>query len=105
MASRENRDSETTSSQEATMYSITQAVERLKGRVADALPETLIRDLCRAVGHRWRDRDLGPVVTTRLFVQQILHGNCPVGELRRHTKLSFTAAAYCQARARLPRAL
>jgi Transposase DDE domain len=38
-------------------------------------------------------------------VQQILHGNCPVGELRRLTKLSFTDAAYCQARARLPRAL
>jgi hypothetical protein len=87
------------------MPTIAQTLDRLKGRVADHLPETLIQDLCHEVGHRWRDRDLGPVVTTHLFVQQILHGNCPVGELRRHTKLPFTDAAYCQARARLPRAL
>src|SRR2546421_12919806 len=91
--------------QEATMPTIAQTLERLKGRVADELPETLIRDLCHEVDHRWRDRDLGPVVTTHLFVRQILEGNCAVAALRRHTKLPFTDAAYCQARARLPQTL
>jgi Transposase DDE domain len=87
------------------MLSIAAALDRIKGRVTDTVPEALIRRLCHAVGHRWRDRDLGPVVTTHLFLQQVLDGNTAVGELRRRSGLSFTDSAYCQARARLPRAL
>jgi Transposase DDE domain len=87
------------------MRNIAATLEQIKGRVTEILPEELIEQLCRDVGHRWRDRDLGPVVTTHLFVRQILEGNVPVGELRRHTGLSFTDSAYCQARARLPRQL
>jgi Transposase DDE domain len=87
------------------MLSMTAALARIKGRVTDAVPAELIQRLSRAVGHRWRDRDLGPVVTTHLFLQQVLHGNVAVAELRRLSGLPFTEAAYCQARARLPRAL
>ena len=87
------------------MLSITDALVRIKGRVADAVPEELIRRLGQEVGHRWRERDLGPVLTTHLFLQQVLHGNIAVGELRRLSGLSFTEAAYCQARGRLPRVL
>ena len=43
------------------------------------------------------------MVTTHLFLRQILEGNVPVGELRRRSGLSFTDSGYCQARARLPR--
>jgi hypothetical protein len=85
------------------MLSIAKALERIKGTVTQTIPEELIEEVCRQVGHRWRDRDLGPVITTHLFLRQILEGNVPVGELRRHTGLSFTDSAYCQARARLPR--
>jgi hypothetical protein len=84
---------------------MTAALARIKGRVADAVPPELIRRLSREVGHTWRERELGPVVTTHLFLQQVLHGNVAVGELRRLSGLSFTDAAYCQARARLPRTL
>jgi hypothetical protein len=87
------------------MLSISQALDRIKGAVTDAVPPDLIERLCRAVGHRWRDRDLGPVLTTHLFLQQVLHGNTAVGHLRRLSALPFTDAAYCQARARLPLAL
>ena len=87
------------------MRNIAATLEQIKGRVTEILPEELIEQLCRDLGHRWRNRDLGPVVTTHLFVRQILEGNVPVGELRRHTGLSFTDSAYCQARARLPREL
>lgn len=87
------------------MLSMTAALARIKGRATDAVPAELIQRLCREVGHRWRDRDLGPVVTTHLFLQQVLHGNVAVAELRRLSGLPFTEAAYCQARARLPRAL
>jgi hypothetical protein len=55
-------------SQEATMLSIPQALDRIKGQVTDAVPP-LIERLCRDLGHRWRDRDLGPVVTTHLFLR------------------------------------
>jgi Transposase DDE domain len=87
------------------MLSMTAALARIKGRAAEAVPDALIERLCHEVGHRWRDRDLGPVVTTQLFLQQVLQGNVAVGELRRLSGLAFTDAAYCQARARLPRAL
>lgn len=87
------------------MLSIAPALERIKGRVTEAVPEELVVRLCREVGHRWRDRDLGPVLTTHLFLRQVLAGNVAVGELRRQTGLPFSDGAYCQARARLPRAL
>lgn len=84
------------------MLSIADALERIKGRVTDAVPEELIRRLCDEAGHRWRDRDLGPVVTTHLFLRQVLHGNTAVAHLRRLSGLDFTDSAYCQARGRLP---
>jgi hypothetical protein len=93
------------SQQEVVMLTIADAVHQIKGRLADTVPEELIRRLSHEVGHRWRDRDLGPVVTTHLFLQQVLHGNIAVGELRRLTGGDFTDAGYCQARARLPRPL
>jgi hypothetical protein len=78
------------------------ALEQIKGCVSDAVPEELILRLCGDLGHHWRDRDLGPVVTTHLFLQQILHGNLACNHLRHLSKLSFTDSAYCQARGRLP---
>jgi hypothetical protein len=87
------------------MFSMTTALARIKGRVTDAVPEALIDRLCQEVGHSWRERDLSPIVTTHLFLQQVLHGNVAVAELRRLSGLTFTDAAYCQARGRLPRPL
>jgi hypothetical protein len=84
---------------------IAETVQLLKDRLTDSVPATLIQRLCHEVGHRWRDRDLGPVITTHLFLQQILHGNAPAGELRRLSGVPFTDAGYCQARQRLPRRL
>jgi len=84
------------------MLSIADALQRIKGRVTEAVPAELIRRLCGECGHRWRDRDLGPVVTTHLFLRQVLHGNTAVAHLRRLSGLDFTDSAYCQARARLP---
>src|SRR5687768_4074556 len=66
--------------------------------------------VCRELGHGWRERELDPATTVALFVQQVLHGNCPCSEVR-HLEgaagrgKAFTASAYCQARARLPLAV
>jgi len=84
------------------MCSIAQALERIKGTLTDSVPAQLIEQLCHELGHRWRERDLGPVVTTHLFLQQILHGNIAIAHLRRVSGCVFTDSAYCQARTRLP---
>lgn len=84
------------------MATLTESLRRVKHHLADVLPDRVIRQACRDVGHVWRDRQLDPVVTTYLLLQQILHGNVAIGELRHHSGLNFTDSAYCQARQRLP---
>ena len=48
------------------------------------------------------DRILTPVVTLRLFLLQILHGNIACRALTHLSERSFTAASYCDGRERLP---
>jgi Transposase DDE domain len=88
--------------QEAVMTSIPQALQRIKANVENALPESTVRRLVADVPRAYHNRTLTPVVTTYLFLQQILHGNTAVGQLRHHSGLDFTDSAYCQARQRLP---
>ena len=65
-----------------------------------------ILTVCREIGSTtWRDRVLTPVTTIQLFLLQILHGNTACTHLPHLSGLRFSAAAYCQARARLPRHL
>jgi hypothetical protein len=50
----------------------------------------------------WRDRLLTPLVTLRLFLIQIAHGNCAVAALPHLSGIAFAASSYCEARVRLP---
>lgn len=50
----------------------------------------------------WRDRLLPPLVTLRLFLIQIVHGNCAITALPHLCGFAFAASSYCQARVRLP---
>jgi hypothetical protein len=93
------------SAQEVQMLSMNAALARIKGRITDTVPPQLIQQICRQLSYTYRQRDLDPVVTTHLFLQQVLHGNVAVAELRRLSGRAFSDAAYCQARARLPRPL
>ncbi len=61
-----------------------------------------VDQLCRAQGHRWRDRVLTPLVTLRLMLLQVLHGNTAIAHLRQLGGLDFAAASFCEARERLP---
>ena len=59
--------------------------------------------VCGEIGYTaWRDRVLTPVTTMQLFLLQILHGNTACSHLPHLSGLRFSAAAYCQARAKLP---
>jgi hypothetical protein len=61
-----------------------------------------VDQLCRESGLLWRDRLLTPLVTLRLFVLQILHGNTSMAHLRQLCGVDFAQSSYCEARQRLP---
>jgi hypothetical protein len=82
---------------------ITTILQRLTGEWAMLLQPEAILTVCREIGYTsWRDRVLTPVTTMQLFLLQILHGNTACSHLPHLSGMRFTAAAYCQARARLP---
>lgn len=84
------------------MFTIAQALARIKGNLADFLPQSLIRRTTQTLNLTTRRRTLTPEVTTYLFLRQVLHGNPACGTLRHLAGIDFTDSAYCQARARLP---
>ena len=84
------------------MVSIATTLDRIKEDLQPYLPAAAVRQACRDVGHRWRDRQLDPVATLHLFILQILHFNTAITHLRLLAKMPINAAAYCKARMRLP---
>ncbi len=83
-------------------FTIVEALQSIKGNVARCLTADAIHRACRAEGHAWRERDLGPAATVHAFLLQVLHGNAACTETVRLAELDCTAPAYCQARRRLP---
>jgi hypothetical protein len=82
---------------------ITTSLQRFTGEWAMRLPPEAILTVCREIGYTaWRDRVLTPVTTVPLFLLQILHGNTACRHLPHLSGLRFSAAAYGQARAKLP---
>jgi hypothetical protein len=84
------------------VLTIPQALRKIKGAIADRLPERLVRDLAATCHLDTRDRVLTPVVTAFLAIRQVLHGNTAASHLRHLSGLDFNRSAYSQARARLP---
>lgn len=84
------------------MASVSRALERITEDLSEHLSEESIQVACRAAGHQWRERKLGPVETVRLFILQALWFNTAIEHLRHLAGFPFAAAAYCKARMRLP---
>jgi hypothetical protein len=83
--------------------SINTIVQRFSGGWAALLHPEAILTVCREIGYTaWRDRVLMPVTTMQVFLLQILHGHTACRHLPHLTGLQFSAAAYGQARAKLP---
>lgn len=83
--------------------SIAAALSRVRrNRLGDLPLDDDFEQLCRAAGHDWRDRLLGPLPTLKLFLLQVAHGNTAINHLRQLSGLAFSAGSYCEARARLP---
>ena len=91
--------------------SIAKALSRIKRDPMGVVGRGVVERVCAELGYvGWRQRELDPATTVALFVQQVLHGNCPCSEVRHLAGAAgrgkaFTASAYCQARARLPLAV
>jgi hypothetical protein len=84
------------------VVTLAHALRRIKGDLARFVPDALIGRLLAGRGRPTRERLLSPVVTTRLFLGQVLHGNTAVTHLRHLSGVTFSPSAYCQARGRLP---
>src|SRR3954471_1311338 len=85
--------------------SISRTLARIKADVRSFVSDEQIERGCDSCGHRWRERRFGPVVTVHLFVLQVLHFNTAVRHLRLLAGCAVNAAAYCEARMRLPLAV
>src|SRR5688572_19361292 len=82
---------------------VTHALARLRRDPLADLPIAGHADqLLRDCGRAWRDRLLTPLVTLRLFLLQVLAGNCAVAALRQLSGIDFAPSSYCDARKRLP---
>lgn len=84
------------------MATLTQATRHVQDYFTTYVPDTLIHDACLDADHHWRERQLGPVLTTYLFLRQVLAGNTACAHLRHLSGQDINPSAYCQARQRLP---
>src|SRR5580704_19217110 len=85
------------------MAQISQVLARLKlDPVIDLPIAERVEQLCDEHNVVFRDRLLTPLVTLRLFLIQILHGNCSIAALRQHGGIDFARSSYSDSRTRLP---
>jgi len=81
---------------------IARIVAQFKQSWNQELEDEAIRVACREAGHSWRERELGPVTTVKMFLLQILFGNVACNFVPHLAGKDVTGSAYCEARARLP---
>jgi hypothetical protein len=84
------------------MAIIARRVAELKDDFQRVLTPARVESAARAMGHRWRERLLGPATTLGLFMLQVLHGNVACRCVRHLAAMDFTDTAYVNARMRLP---
>jgi hypothetical protein len=81
---------------------IARIVQQFKQNWSRELEDDAIKRACEEAGHTWRERELGPVATVKLFLVQILFGNVACEFVPRLAGKRVTGSAYCTARGRLP---
>jgi Transposase DDE domain len=85
---------------------ISNILSTLRQDLAAQLGDDVILAACRAAGHTWCDSALlTPAAIIHWFLVQILHGNTALTHVSLLAGRAFSAAAFCQARARLPLAV
>lgn len=79
-----------------------QIVGQFKQSWSRELEDDAIVRACQEAGHTWRERELGPVATVKMFLLQILFGNVACDYVPHLAGKNVTGSAYCTARGRLP---
>ena len=82
--------------------SMARIVAQFKQSWQRELEDEAIERACREAGHKWRDRELNPVTTVRMFLLQILFGNVACDFVPHLAGKRVTGSSYCTARRRLP---
>jgi hypothetical protein len=81
---------------------IARIVGQFKQSWSQELEDDAIVRACEEAGHTWRERELGPVATVKMFLLQILFGNVACEFVPHLAGKEVTGSAYCTARGRLP---
>jgi len=81
---------------------IARIVAQFKQSWSQELEDDAIVRACQEAGHQWRERELGPVATVKMFLLQILFGNVACEFVPHLAGKDVTGSAYCAARGRLP---
>ena len=81
---------------------IARLVAQFKQSWSRELEDDAIIRACEEAGHTWRERELGPVATVKMFLLQILFGNVACEFVPHLAAKDVTGSAYCAARGRLP---
>lgn len=81
---------------------IARIVQQFQQSWSRELEDDAIKQACAEAGHTWRERELGPVATVKLFLVQILFGNVACEFVPHLAGKRVTGSAYCTARGRLP---
>ncbi len=84
------------------VHNIAEVVRQFKHQWTHQLEDKAVEQICQEEGMTWRKRLLTPLMTIRVFLLQILHGNTACTDMRHVAQMAFTGAAYCQARMRIP---
>ena len=85
---------------------ISVTLSALRQDLAAKLGGDVIHHACRLAGHSWVDSCLlTPAAIIHWFLIQVLHGNTALTHVSLLAGRTFTASAYCQARAGLPLAV
>lgn len=87
------------------MVTVRSGIEKVKKNYRQIIPVQTILYISQFVGHRFRQRECGPIETLQLFLIQVLNGNVACSALRHIAGMSVSGTAYCRARIRLPSAL
>ena len=77
-------------------------LQQLRQDVAHFLRPQAIEMTCQQAGHRYRKRQLDPVITVYLFLLQIIRGNISCEHVTHFAGKSLTDSSYRKARKRLP---
>jgi hypothetical protein len=83
------------------MASICAALDRIKQQLVQRQALEELPEICRQAGYRWRERELGPVLTVQLMLLRVLC-NASLACLVQIANLEVSVQAVCKARKRLP---